>query len=162
MRQLTHPNQAHVGDRGDADPQVRTALAQVTDDASGYARAISALCLARLLLPIAPDPDGDLAAIQVAAADGATGLPAFTGLDSLQAWNPTARPVLCTLDEVAATALETGAQAVLIDLAGPVALVIETELIAELAQGHRLVELPDGGFGWLYRAPDVPGGGTSC
>ncbi|MCA0253805.1 MAG: SseB family protein [Actinobacteria bacterium] len=162
MRQLGSPNQAFAGDRGDADPQVRIALAAVADDPAGYARAVAALCGARLLLPIAPDPDGDLSAVQVTAADGGTGLLAFTGLDALLAWNPSARPVPCTLDEVAATAVETKARAVVVDLAGPASLVMEAGLIAELAQGRRLVELEDGGFGWLYRAPDVPAGGASC
>ena len=48
--------------------------------------------------------------------------------------------------------METSARAVLIDLAGPASLIIEADLITELAQGRRLVELEDGGFGWLYRA----------
>lgn len=151
MRQLGSPNQAFAGDHGDADPQVRAALATATDDPTGYLRAVAALCGARLLLPIAPDPDGDLSAVQVTAADGGIGLLAFTGLDALTGWNPAARPVPCTLDEVAATAVETTAAAVVIDLAGPSRLVIEADLIAELARGRRLVELPDGGFGWLYR-----------
>lgn len=169
MRQLGSPNQAFAGDHGEPDLQVRAALAAVADDPAGYARAVAALCGTRLLLPIAPDPEGDLAAVQVAAPDGGTGLLAFTGLDALTAWNPAARPVPCTLDELAATALETTADAVVIDLAGPSSLVIEASLIAELAQGRRLVELPDGGFGWLYRAAaaeqgggNVPGHGGSC
>lgn len=162
MRQLGSPSQAFAGDRGDPDPLVRSALAEVADDPAGYARAVAALCGARLLLPIAPDPEGDLSAVQVTATDGGVGLLAFTGLDALLAWNPSARPVPCTLDEVAATAVETDARAVVIDLAGPASLIIEAELIRELSQGRRLVELPDGGFGWLYRAPDVPAGGPSC
>lgn len=162
MRRLGSPNQAFAGDHGDPDPQVRAALAAAADDPAGYLRAVAALCGARLLLPIAPDPDGDLSAVQVTAADGGTGLLAFTGLDALSTWNPAARPVPCTLDEVAATAVETGARAVVIDLAGPARLVIEADLTAELAQGHRLVELADGGFGWLRRAADVPARGGSC
>lgn len=152
MRWLGSPNQAFAGDHGDPDQQVRAALAAVADEPDGYARAVAALCVARLLLPIAPDPDGDLSAVQVTAPDGGTGLLAFTGLDALTAWSPSARPVPCTLDEIAATAVETAARAVVIDLAGPSSLVIEADLIAELAQGRRLVELTDGGFGWLYRA----------
>ncbi|MCW5950949.1 MAG: SseB family protein [Propionibacteriaceae bacterium] len=159
MRRLGSPNQAFAGDRGDADPQVRATLAAVADDPASYARAVAALCGARLLLPIAPDPDGDLSAVQVKAAGGGTGLLAFTGVDALSAWNPAARPVPCTLDEVAATALETTARAIVIDLAGPSRLVLEADLFAELAQGRRLVELADGGFAWLYRACDAEPGG---
>jgi hypothetical protein len=43
---------------------------------------------------------------------------------------------------------------VLIDVAGPHPFVIEGEVLAELAAGHRLVELPDGQFGWIIPAPD--------
>ncbi len=161
MRQLGSPNQAFAGDHGDPDPVVRAALAGAADEPAGYLGAVAALCVARLLLPIAPDPDGDLAAVGVSDPDGRSGLLGFTGLDALLAWNPAARPVPCTLDELAATAVETGAQALVIDLAGPARLVIEAELIAELARGRRLVALPGGGFGWLYRA-DVPGQGASC
>jgi hypothetical protein len=42
--------------------------------------------------------------------------------------------VPCTLDDVAATAVETGSTAVLVDLPGPHPVVIERELIDELAQ----------------------------
>ena len=41
-------------------------------------------------------------------ASGASGVLAFTGLDALRAFDPMARPVPCTLDDVAATAVETG------------------------------------------------------
>jgi len=149
MRQLGSPNEAFAGDRGEADPVVRRALAAAGGGgADPYLRAVAALGGARLLLPIAPDADGDLSAVLTTAADGRTGLLVFTGQDALQAWNQSARPVPCTLDDVAATAVETGAEAILVDLAGPATLVIEAGLVAELAHGRRLVELEDG-FGWL-------------
>lgn len=153
MRSLGSPSAAWAGDDGRPDMAVRTLLAAVHDSVS-YARAVAGLCLARLLLPIAEDPDGDLSAVRTTAPDGRTGLLVFTGLDALQAWNPAARPVPCTLDDVAATAVETGSDAVVVDLAGPVSLVIEDDLIAGLASGQRLVELPDGGFGWLLDSSD--------
>ena len=90
---LHQPSSAFIGDRGDADPDVR---------------------------------------------------------DALVAWEPRARPVPATLDDVAATVLETGDDALLVDPAGPVPFVIGDDLIAELAQGRRLVELEDGGFGWAF------------
>jgi len=82
--------------------------------------------------------------------DGRRALPAFTGVDALAAWRPDARPVPCRLDELAAAAVEQEAEAVLIDLAGPHPLVVEGELLAEVARGRRLVRLDDGGWGWLY------------
>jgi hypothetical protein len=149
MRQLGSPNEAFAGDRGEADPVVRRALAAAGGGTDPYLGAVAALGGARLLLPIAPDADGDLSAVRTTSADGRTGLLVFTGQDALRAWQPAARPVPCTLDDVAATAVETGADAIVVDLAGPATLVIEAGLIAELAQGRRLVRLDDGGFGWL-------------
>lgn len=155
MRTLANPGAAFAGDHGDPDPQVRGALADAsTPDA--YARAVAALCGARLLMPVVargkenPGDPAELAAVMLTAQSGKTALLAFTGLDSLSAWDAGARPVPCTLDEAAATAVETGSTALLVDVAGPARLVIEEDLLAELAAGRRLVELEDGGFGWLF------------
>ena len=166
-RTLTQPNAAFIGDRGDADPTVRAFIAQAASDLpTSYLRAVAALCGTRLLLPVVasgddsmdgPDPDrhADLAAVSIAAADGRKALLAFTGMDALVAWEPRARPVPATLDDIAATVLETGDVALLVDSAGPVPLVIGDDLITQLAQGRRLVELDDGGFGWAYLDPSV-------
>jgi hypothetical protein len=97
-----------------------------------------------------PDRHAELSAVMLQAPDGRTALPAFSGLDALLAWRPDARPVPCRLDELAVSALQQGAVALLVDIAGPAPLVVEGDLLAELARGHRLVQLPDGGWGWLY------------
>jgi hypothetical protein len=164
---LGQPNAAFIGDRGEADPDVRALIADAASDLpSSYLRAVAALCGTRLLLPVVasgddsmdgPDPDrhAELAAVSIAAADGRKALLAFTGIDALVAWEPRARPVPATLDDVAATVLETGDDALLVDPAGPVPFVIGDDLIAQLAQGRRLVELDDGGFGWAYLDPSV-------
>ncbi len=162
MKTLGQPNAAFAGDRGDPDPALRTILARAYDGDVAYPRAIAALCTARLLLPIVaagdesgdgPDPDrvAEMAAVLVRSESGDTAVPVFTGLDALTVWKADARPVPCTLDDVAATAVETSSTAILIDLPGPHPVVIERELIDQLAQGRRLVELPDGGFGWMFR-----------
>jgi hypothetical protein len=157
---LGRPSAAFAGDAGEPDPGVRTLLAAATDH-EGYLTAVAALCAARFLLPVVaigddggdgPDPDrhAELSAAMLATADGRTALPAFTGLDALRAWRADARPVPCRLDELAVSAVDQGCVAVLVDLAGPSPLVIEGELLAELARGRRLVRLDDGGWGWLY------------
>lgn len=172
MSRLFQPSQAYAGDHGDADEQVRRLLATAGQGREGYLRAVAGLCTARFLLPIVatgdaagsgPDPDrhAELQAVLLTTPDGRTGLPVFTGIDALTAWQPAARPVPCRLDEVAATALDTGAVAVLVDLAGPFPLVIEGDLIAELAGGRRLVELAPGEWGWLYARPDSSGSGPA-
>jgi hypothetical protein len=161
-RTLGQPNAAYIGDRGDADPTVRALIADATSDLpTSYLRAVAALCGTRLLLPVVasgddsmdgPDPDrhAELATVSIAAADGRRALLAFTGVDALVAWEPRARPVPATLDDIAATVVETGDDALLVDSAGPVPFVIENDLISQLAQGRRLVELDDGGFGWAF------------
>lgn len=166
MSTLGRPSAAYSGDRGDPDPQLRALLAGAGDH-EGYLTAVAALCTARFLLPVVavgddggdgPDPTrhAQLQAAQLVAADGRTALPAFTGLDALTAWKADARPVPCRLDELAASAVEQGSVAVLVDVAGPHPLVIEGELLAELARGRRVVRLDDGGWGWLYAADSSP------
>ncbi len=95
-----------------------------------------------------------MAVVMLRTTDGRQALLAFTGLDALQTWQPAARPVPVTLDRAAATARTEGANAVLVDCAGPAPLVIEGEVLAALAAGHRLVETADGGFGWAVLAPE--------
>lgn len=168
MNTLGQASAGYAGDRGDPDPALRGLLATANSGRDDYLRAIAALCTARFLLPIVavgddggsgPDPERHAAmhSVQLATPDGRTGMPVFTGLDALIAWKPDARPVPCRLDEVAVTAAEQGSAAILIDLAGPHPLVIEAGLIAELARGRRLVELPEGGWGWLYAESPEPG-----
>ena len=161
MRTLGKVNAAWAGDRGEPDAGVRAALAAASGagDPEAYLAAVAALCGARLLLPIVADGDesgdgpevgrhAEMSAVLMTSASGARGVLAFTGLDALRAFDPLARPVLCTLDEVAAAAVEAGAEVIVVDVAGPHLLAIEGELIRPLSTGNRLVALEDG-WGWL-------------
>lgn len=142
---------------GAPDETVRAAMAEAaTGDQTSYLRAVASLCTTRLLLPIGPADDGDLSAILLESASGPKAVIVFTGADLFGAWAPGARPVPCTLDDVAATAIETGSKAVVIDCNGEHPLVLEAELLQALAQGRRLVELAEGGFGWMFVQPDSP------
>jgi SseB protein N-terminal domain len=172
VRGLAQPSAAYAGDRGEPDPEVRALLAVAGRSRDEYLRAVAGLCTARFLLPIVavgddggdgPDPErhAEMRAVLLTTGDGTTGLPVFTGLDAFTAWKPDARPVPCRLDEVAATAVEAGAVAVLVDVAGPSPLVIEDGLVAELADARRLVELDGGGWGWLFSPPDSSPGGSA-
>ena len=158
-RPLADVGRRWAGDAGDPDPAVRAALTGVHDPDS-YLRAVAALCTGRLLLPIVasgddagsgPDPDrhAEMAAVSLRGTDGRLALLAFTGLDALRAWNPAARPVPGTLDDVAATVAEAGSDVLVIDVAGPSPLEIGPDLLEHLAAGRRLVELTPGEFGWL-------------
>lgn len=171
LRSLAQPNSRFAGDDGAPDPVTRAAIARVADHKS-YIRAIVALCTSRLLMPIVasgdesmegPDPDrqAEMAAVTLKDESGSY-LLAFTGLDSMRAWNPDARPVPCLLDELCATVRQAGAEQLLIDLAGPVQFVIAGEALDLLADGNALVEFEGEDFAWVKyaEASDAPAQGT--
>ena len=66
------------------------------------------------------DKSSDMAAVLMRGADGRLALLAFTGLEAMQRWDPDARPVPVPARTAALAALQDGAEALLIDLAGPV------------------------------------------
>jgi hypothetical protein len=152
-------------DDGTASTHTRRLLAVAAAEAEpiAYLRAVAALCLDRLLVPVvatatrrgqaaaglASDKEAEMAVVLLRAADGRRALLAFTGLDALQAWQASARPVPVTLDRAAQTAQAEGAAAVLVDCAGPASLAVEGEVLEQLAAGHRLVETGPGEFGWV-------------
>ena len=152
-------------DTGAASAETRRLIAAAAAEATPltYLRAVAALCGDRLLVPVVAtatrlgqtlaglpsDKEAEMSVVTFQAPDGRRALLAFTGLDALQGWQPDARPVPVTLDRAAQTAGNEDLAAVLIDVAGPHALVIEGEVLGELAAGHRLVELSDGEFGWV-------------
>jgi hypothetical protein len=157
------------GDTGAANAETRRLMAVAAAEASSlaYLRAIAALCGERLLVPVVAtatrlgktvagltsDKEAEMSVVTLRVPDGRHALLAFTGLDALQGWQPDARPVPVTVDRAAHTARAEGLTAVLIDVAGPHALLIEGEVLEELAAGHRLVEFADGEFGWIMPAP---------
>jgi len=154
------------GDDGQPDRQIRGLLAAAAVDSTSYLRAIAALCTVRLLVPViaTPTEDGttaggmrfdkeaEMAVVLLETADGRKAMVAFTGLDTLTTWNAQARPVPVTLDVAAGSARQDGAEALLVDVGGPHPVAIDGPILAELAAGHRLVELPDGQFGWAQQA----------
>ncbi len=167
-RHLAQPSTRFLGDDGSPDPLVRSALAAVTDQVS-YSRAVVALCASRLVMPIVAsgdetgvhDPERRAEMAAVTLADGNTRyLLAFTGMDAMHAWQPDARPVLCHLDELAASVAPAGATELLLDMAGPTPFVLADDLLTAVAEGNRLVEFEDGDFAWVRKAdedPDLPG-----
>lgn len=156
------------GDDGSASAETRRLLAVAAAEAgpTAYLRAVAALCLDRLLVPVvatetrrgqaagglASDKEAEMAVVLLQAADGRRALLAFSGLDALQAWQASARPVPVTIDRAAQTAQAEGAAAVLVDCAGPASLALDGEVLEQLAAGHRLVEMAPGEFGWVVPA----------
>ena len=65
------------------------------------------------------DKSSDMSVVSMIATDGRRALLAFTGLDALREWNPTARPVPVSGVDVARAAIEDGCEAIVLDVAGP-------------------------------------------
>jgi hypothetical protein len=160
------PDPGFPDDRGDADPALADALAGHLAGATSSGQVLAALQDARLLVPVvavlgevevdeqglAHDKTSDMAAVLVRNASGRTGLLAFTSLAAMQRWNPDARPVPVPAATAATAAVQDGAAALLVDLAGPASYTVTGEDLTRLAAGWRLVGLGDSGtdgYGWI-------------
>jgi len=156
------PDPGFAGDDGSADPGLARALAAYdADPEARHDATLARLQSTRLLVPVvavlgetehderglAHDKTSDMATVLVQGHDGRTALLAFTGVDPLRRWNPQARPVPVPLSTAAQAALQDGAAALVVDLAGPVTFVVEAEDLRELAEGSVLVEV-NGRYGW--------------
>lgn len=128
----------YTDDSGAADQHLRDVLA--SGDAQ---RIVSQLADARLLVAVVArldsvdengaDKDSHMALVSMVNQRGERGLLAFTGVDSLACWDPQARPVPASGAQVAQAALAEGAQAVVIDVAGPQQVVLTDEVLRQVA-----------------------------
>lgn len=151
----TVPDPGFAGDAGEAPADLTAALAAYATDRSRYAEALAALCSSRLLVPVvavlgevevdaaglAHDKSSDMATVLLTGRDGRQALLAFTGTDRLRAWSPEARPVPVTARLAARSALQDGADALVVDVAGPVTFAVEGEDLRALAAGWELGSL---------------------
>lgn len=153
-------------DTGEADPALRSALASYDGDPAAYAAALAALTQARVLVPVVAvlgevevdaaglthDKSSDMAAVMLQGADGRLAMLAFTGTDALATWDPEARPVPVTSSTAAQAAIQEGAAALVVDVAGPVTLVVEGDDLTGVAAGWTLTSV-GGRSAWL-RPPE--------
>jgi hypothetical protein len=159
------PDPGFAGDDGGVDPELERVLAAYDAEPEAGERHLTALAVlqdARLLVPVvavlgevevdehglAHEKTSDMAAVLIEGADGRTALLAFTGSASMTRWNPDARPVPVTVRDAARAALQDGASALLVDVAGPVLFPVEEDDLRSLAAGHQLLRLEDGSWGW--------------
>lgn len=146
------PDPGFAGDDGSAPAEVSAALAGWAAGQAPYAEALAAVARTRLLVPVvavlgevelderglARDKTSDMATVLLQGADGRLALLAFTGTDALRAWNPEGRPVPVAAPLAARSALQDGAAALVVDVAGPVRFVLEGEDLERLAGGWTL------------------------
>lgn len=128
-------------DTGEADPLLREALA--ADDAT----LMAAVAAGRFLVPIVAEPvtvdesgplavdaQVDMAMVTLVAPDGQRALPAFTGLDSLAAWDPQARPSPVSPERMAQAAVSERCDVIVLDVASPTPRVLRPSMVWALAQ----------------------------
>jgi len=87
-------------------------------------------------LPLQGEKASEMAMPAIVGRDGRRALPAFTSADAVRRWQPSARPVPVPATGVWQSAVQES-WAVVIDIAGPVPLVVEGARLAALAAGAR-------------------------
>ncbi len=107
--------------------------------------ALIALAGVRFLVPVVAilaegdehggEKDSEMALPTLIGNDGRAAIIAFTSVDALKRWRPDARPIPAEADRVWQAAT-TEASAVVVDVAGPVPLVVEGARLAALAAGQ--------------------------
>jgi hypothetical protein len=156
------PDPGFAGDQGGADPRLRAALDAYAADPGRLLDVFVALQGSRLLVPVvavlgesevdgtdlAHDKTSDMATALLTGRDGRQALLAFTGLEALAAWRVDARPVPVPSTLAARSALQEGAVALVVDIAGPTTYAVEGELLEGLARGWTLART-DQGLAWL-------------
>ena len=162
----TIPDPGFAGDDGSADAALAAALAAFAVDPERHLEVFLALQRSRLLVPVvavlgdvevdeagpAHDKTSDMpvsSEVEMATAlltgrDGRQALLAFTSLETLAGWRPEARPVPVAAPVAARSALQEGAAALLVDVAGPTSYAVEGRLLEALARGWTLGLTPDG------------------
>ena len=145
MGSISRKAAGQKGDTGAADPAVTAALQAWARGTGGEHEALTALSAARLIVPVVAmlnerNDDGteketEMALPTLVGNDGRKAVIAFTGTPALARWNPGARPVPFPARRVWEYAVAEG-DAVVIDVAGPVPLVVEGARLAALAAGE--------------------------
>ncbi len=150
QRQLAGPG--FPGDTGQPDSRLADALASYDDDPAAYAEVLATICAARLIVPVVAvlgevevddrglthDKSSDMATVLLTGADGRQALLAFTGTSTMASWDPLARPVPVSSVVAAQSAVQEGAAALLVDVAGPVSVAVEGDDLMRLAAGWTL------------------------
>ena len=162
------PEPGFAGDDGSADPALAAALASYAVDRGRHLDVLLALQGSRLLVPVvavvgeveldqaglARDKTSDMATALLTGQDGRQALLAFTGLESLAAWRADARPVPVAAQLAARSALQEGASALVLDVAGPTPYAVEGDLLAGLARGWPIARTREGILAWIEPADD--------
>lgn len=134
-----------AGDTGEADPAVSALLAAYVAGEAAEHAVLLAVAASRLLVPVVAMPaegnadrtekETEMALATLIGNDGRRAVIAFTGIDAVKRWRADARPVPVPGPSIWPSVAAEQAEAVVIDVAGPVPLVIEGARLQALANG---------------------------
>lgn len=151
MAGRTIPQPQFPADDGGADPRLRHTLAKYAVGRLGEHAVLEALQGSRLLVPVvavlteeaevAPgelrrEKESEMALPTLIGADGRRGVLAFTSLETLRRWRPDARPVPVHARQACQAVLDEGADALVIDVAGPIPFAVDGLRLHLLAEGR--------------------------
>jgi len=137
------------GDDGSADPALIAAVSSLRAGSGTAEQVLDALRSARVLIPLladlgevgigargqSVDKSADLSIVTVETPDHQDGLPVFSSVAAMTAWNPTARPVPVFAPKAALAAAQEGNTRVILDPMSATEFVVRRPAIAALAQG---------------------------
>jgi hypothetical protein len=146
----TIPQPQFPADDGNADPRLAAALAAYAAGRAGEHSVINELFESRLLVPIvallteAEEIDGvrrekesEMALPVLIGDDGRRGVLGFTSMRTMKMWNPDARPVPVQARDACKAALDEQADALVIDVAGPIPFAVDGVRLHLLAEGEQ-------------------------
>ncbi len=144
-------------DDGSVDPEVEARLREHAAGKGGDRRVLAALSRSRVLIPVVAvateteegvggltkDKNSEVAVPIMTGRDGRRGMLAFTSVDAVRRWRPDARPVPFTAKDACQAAVEEGADALVIDVAGPVPYTVQGRFLTMLAETGTVPEPKD-------------------
>ncbi|MFD0906137.1 SseB family protein [Actinomadura sediminis] len=151
MSGLTIPQPQFPDDDGGADPRLCEALAGYAAGRVGQHTVLRRLQGARLLVPVvailteeedvAPgelrrEKSSDMALPLLTGEDGRRGVLGFTCAETMRAWRADARPVAVPAGQACRAVLDENADALVIDVAGPVPFAVDGLRLHLLAEGR--------------------------
>jgi len=152
---MSVPDPQFAQDDGTVAPEVAEVLARYQAGRADDVDVVAVLAATRFMAPLVavldsvldadddhsagPGPgekDSHMATVSLVSPDGRRGMLAFTSVQSMAAWDPDARGIPASAARVASAALEEGADAVLVDLGGPVRFALQGEALRAVAEGR--------------------------
>lgn len=139
-----NPLHAFDTDDGTADPAWGPVLDRLAAGQSGEAEVVDTLSRMRVFAAVLPtvaehdehggDKEADVALVTLKAPDGRAALPVFTNVPALTAWHPDARPVATWMPRACLSAVDEGAELVVVDPAADRTFVVRRPAVWALAQ----------------------------